>query len=38
LRVPSRAVQAKKSFINKPNAIEEIGDVRLRPKLHKKDE
>ncbi len=37
LRVPSKAVPAKKSFINKPNAIEEIGDVRLRPKLRKKD-
>ena len=37
LRVPSKAVPAKKSFINKPNAIEEIGDVRLRPKLYNKN-
>ena len=38
LRVPGRAVPAKKSFINKPDSIEEIGDVRLRPKLHKRHE
>tara|TARA_Y100000768_G_scaffold387222_1_gene377783 strand:+ start:357 stop:722 length:366 start_codon:yes stop_codon:yes gene_type:complete len=37
LRVPDRAISAKKSLVNKSNAFKEIGDVRLRPKLYKKD-
>ena len=37
LGAPDREKKKKKSFINKPNAIEEIGDVRLRPKLYKKN-
>ena len=37
LKVPDKAVSAKKSFINKPNVFKEIADVRLRPKLKKKE-
>ena len=37
LKVPDNAVSAKKSFVNKPNAFKEIADVRLRPKLRKKE-
>ena len=38
LRVPRKAVLAKKSFINKPDGFDEIADIRLRPKLYSRNE
>ena len=38
LKRPEKAIEAKKSFINKPEEFEKIRDVKLRPKLKKREE